>query len=75
MIPRAALLKACSPVLALGVLLACGGRPEQKPASWRVKPAVPAGVDREEVFHHNNLGVAHLEQHHYGEAAKEFCHG
>ncbi len=37
-----------------------------------VKATVPAGTDLEAVLHANNLGVAHLERHHYGEAAKEF---
>jgi Flp pilus assembly protein TadD len=60
---------------ALGIVttLACGGGSGGgRLPSWLVKPSVPAGTDLEQVFRHNNLGVAHLEQHHYGEAAKEF---
>ena len=49
----------------------CGGNSEKSP-SWSARPAVPADTDLEQVFHHNNLGVAHLERHHYQEAAKEF---
>jgi Tfp pilus assembly protein PilF len=48
---------------------------ERAPAgggSWIVKATVPAGTDLEAVLHHNNLGVAQLERHHYAEAAKEF---
>jgi Tfp pilus assembly protein PilF len=63
-----------SKLLALAALLAlvaCSPA-KQENASWRVKPVVPPGTDLEMVFHHNNLGVAHLERHHYQEAAKEF---
>lgn len=40
-------------------------------------PTAPAaqsapGVDWERAYRHNNLGVAHMEQHHYGRAAEEF---
>lgn len=30
------------------------------------------GVKWEKAYHHNNLGVAHMEQHRYGTAAEEF---
>ena len=53
--------------------LGCGGAKES--SSWMVKPVVPPGTDLEAVFHHNNLGVAHLERHHYQDAAKEFEKG
>src|SRR5262245_38102371 len=59
------------PLAALLALVTCSPA-KQENASWRVKPVVPPGTDLEMVFHHNNLGVAHLERHHYQEAAKEF---
>ena len=57
-------------LLLLAAFLGCGPG-EGKAPSWTVRPSVPAGTDLEQVFRHNNLGVAHLEQHHYGEAAVE----
>jgi len=59
-----------------GLLLAfalpgCGGEETKLPA-WLLKPEVPHGTNLEDVVQHNNLGVGHLEQHHYGEAAGEF---
>ncbi|HEV8375340.1 MAG TPA: tetratricopeptide repeat protein, partial [Candidatus Polarisedimenticolia bacterium] len=62
------------PALLVLLALACGG-PAEKQASWNPKPAIPPGTDLEMLFHHNNLGVAHLERHHYQEAAKEFAKG
>ncbi|MEE9218914.1 MAG: FG-GAP-like repeat-containing protein [Acidobacteriota bacterium] len=32
----------------------------------------PAEVDWEKAYRHNNLGVAHMEQHRYGKAVEEF---
>lgn len=62
-------------VIALALVAACargGGAGRGGLPVWLLKPEVPPGMDLELVFHHNNLGVAHLEQHHYGEAAREF---
>jgi len=61
------LLAACL-VLSAAACHAGGG----KLPPWLLKPEVPRGTDLEQVFRHNNLGVAHLEQHHYGDAAREF---
>jgi Flp pilus assembly protein TadD len=69
--PRAAHSPLPMLLLSLAAVLGCA-RQESDHPSWLVKPAVRAGVDLEQVFRHNNLGAAHLEQHHYGEAAKEF---
>ena len=59
----------------LAALVACAAagcrRSADRPV-WLMKPSVPHGTSLEEVFHHNNLGVAHLERHHYQDAAKEF---
>ena len=60
----------CFFLLGCVVCFACDSR--QPGSSWVVKPAVPAGTDLEAVFHHNNLGVAHLERHHYQDAENEF---
>ncbi len=60
-------------ILGLSALLGCGGGGGgERAPSWIVKAPVPPGTDLEQVFRHNNLGVAHLEQHHYAEAGKEF---
>ena len=60
-------------VLGLAAVLGCsGGGGTGKVPSWLVKPPVPAGTDLEQVFRHNNLGVAYLEQHRYAEAGEEF---
>jgi Flp pilus assembly protein TadD len=60
-------------LLVLAALMGCGrGGARGGLPPWLLKPSVPAGTDLEEIFRHNNLGVAHLEQHHYAEAAKEF---
>jgi Flp pilus assembly protein TadD len=42
---------------------------EVRPAS---QAAAPGRVNWETAYRHNNLGVAHMEQHHYGRAAEEF---
>ena len=55
-----------------GALLARCEKATGPQESWMVRATVPAGTDLEAVLHANNLGVAHLERHHYGEAAKEF---
>jgi len=60
-------------ILGLAAVLGCGrGGGTGRVPSWLVKPSVPAGTDLEQVFRHNNLGVAQLEQHRYAEAAREF---
>jgi Tfp pilus assembly protein PilF len=73
MISRISRRKLAPAVLGLAVVLSCGrGREKGGIPAWLVKPPVPPGTDLEQVLRHNNLGVAHLEQHHYGEAAEEF---
>ncbi len=60
-------------VPALAAVLGCGGTGGTgRVPSWLLKPPVPAGTDLEQVFRHNNLGVAYLEQHRYAEAGGEF---
>ncbi len=59
-------------VLGLAAALGCGGGEAARIPSWLVKPPIPAGTDLEQVYLHNNLGVAYLEQHRYAEAVKEF---
>ena len=62
----------CLAALALAGVTATACRRTSETPAWLVKPSVPGGTHLEEVFHHNNLGVAHLERHHYQDAAKEF---
>jgi tetratricopeptide (TPR) repeat protein len=59
----------CLPLL---LLAGCARKQTADLPGWLLRPDVPKGTDLEEVFRHNNLGAAHLEQHRYGEAAKEF---
>ncbi len=56
--------------------LAPDGASAPQPAAPASVPAPPASspgkdVDWEQAYRHNNLGVAHMEQHHYGRAAEE----
>src|SRR5690349_1550795 len=57
--------------IATSLILSACAKKENLP-QWLLKPVVPPGTDVEPVFHHNNLGVAHLERHHYQDAANEF---
>jgi Flp pilus assembly protein TadD len=54
---------------AVFLLLAVPLLAEVRPSS---APPGAGAVDWEKAYRHNNLGVAHMEQHHYGRAAEEF---